>query len=110
MDSTLEIISIIMSSLTMVVVAIINYRATVDRKKQEEREKKEDRRAAQREKESRLSMQMMDASIQLSIVSANALTNGKNNGNVEEARKAAEAARIAYIDFLKDVAAHEVAK
>ena len=99
----LEIISIVLSSLTMIVVAIINNNANI-------RAKKEDELAKKREKESRLSMQMMDASVQLSVVTANALTGGHNNGNVEAARIAAENARAAYNAFLQEVAAHEVAK
>ena len=55
-------------------------------------------------------MKMLDATLQLSIVSANALTNHQNNGNVERARAAAQAAQIEYHDFLQEIAAHEVSK
>ena len=65
-------------------------------------------RAIQREKENRLSMQMLDATMQLSIVTANALTGGHNNGNVEAAKKAAEDASRAYKAFLMDTAAHNI--
>lgn len=53
-------------------------------------------------------MAMMDATMQLSIVSANALTNGHNNGNVEEARKAAQKAREDYERFLREVASQSI--
>lgn len=109
-ERMIEILSIIISSLTMVLVAYINYRANVDRKKADERAKKDEEREKLRERENRLSMQMVDADMQLSIVSANALTNGHNNGNVEAARKAAEEARRAYQQFLTEVAAHEISK
>ena len=95
----LQIFTAILSAITAIVVAYLGYRASVDKRKNEVREK-----------ESRLSMQMMDASIQLSIVSANALTGGKNNGNVERAKKAAEEAQAAYKSFLQEVTSHEVSK
>ena len=86
-----------------VVVAIIEAIAAKER-----RATKADREW--REKESRLSMQMMHATLQLSIVTSNAVTGGHNNGNVERARTAAEAAEKAYQDFLMEAAAHEVTK
>lgn len=106
----LEIISIVLSSLTMIAVAVINAEATKDRKQKELREKKEDELASRKERESRLSMQMMYATLQLSVVTANAVLGGHNNGNVERAKQAAEAADEAYLNFLQDVASHEVAK
>ena len=106
----LEVLSIICSSVTMIIVAYINYRAVQDRKKNEERDKKTDEIAVRREKESRLSMKMMDATLQLSVVTANAVLGGHNNGNVEKAKQAAEEARAQYLNFLQDIASHEVAK
>ena len=50
-----------------------------------------------------LSMQMMEASIELSDVNAVALQNGKLNGNVEEARKKAKEALDDYKTFLREV-------
>lgn len=79
-------------------IAIVEVRATKDRKKKEIRDKL-------RAEESRLSMQLMDANCQLSEVTANALTNGHNNGNVEAAKKAAVKAKQEYYDFLKRSAA-----
>ena len=86
-----------------VVVAIIEAIAAKER-----RATKADREW--REKESRLSMQMMHATLQLSIVTSNAVTGGHNNGNVERSRTAAEDAEKAYQDFLMEAAAHEVTK
>ena len=71
-------------------------------------ERKAENREKRREKEALLSMAMMDATMQLSIVSANALTNGHNNGNVEEARKAAQKAREDYERFLREVASQSI--
>ena len=77
---------------------------------QKQKDDKAEEQAKMRERESRLSMKMIDATLQLSIVEANALTGGHNNGNVERARAAAEAAQIEYHAFLQDIAAHEVSK
>ena len=66
---------------------------------------KAESREKRREKESLLSMKLMDATLQLSLVSSNALTNGHNNGNVEEARESAKKAREEYEAFLREVAA-----
>lgn len=65
--------------------------------------KVDDDRDARRQKESRLSMRMMEASIELADVNAVALQNGKLNGNVEEARKKAKDALDEYRAFLADV-------
>ena len=54
-------------------------------------------------------MKMMSATLQLSVVTANALTGGHNNGNVEAARLAAENAQADYQAFLQKVTAQEVA-
>ena len=86
-----------------IIVAVIEARAQKDRKTAEEREKK-------REKSNLLSMKMQDANMQLTIVTANAVTGGVNNGNVEKAKKAAEDASVEYAAFLREVVAHEVAK
>ena len=94
--------------ISAIIVAIIEWRAYKDRKAMEKARIEEELRRDQREQESRLSMQIMDATLQLSIVCANALTGGKNNGNIEESRKAAENARRDYSTFLQKVAAHNI--
>lgn len=55
-------------------------------------------------------MQMMYATLQLSIVTANALTGGHNNGNVEQAKLAAQTAEADYQKFLQKVAASAINK
>lgn len=67
-------------------------------------------RAELRRKESLLSLRMIDATLQLSVVSANALTNGHNNGNVERARVAAQEAAEEYKLFMEEITSHEVTK
>lgn len=94
--------------LSAIIVAVIEWRAYQDRKAMKNAKAEEELRQKQREKESRLSMKMMNATMQLSIVSANALTNGHNNGNVEKAREAAAEAQDEYTAFLQEVAAHNI--
>ena len=48
--------------------------------------------------------------MQLCIVTANALTGGHNNGNVERARQAAKDAEDAYNAYIQELAANQVAK
>ena len=48
--------------------------------------------------------------LQLCVVTANALTGGHNNGNVERARQAAQEAEDAYNQFIQRLAANQVAK
>lgn len=71
---------------------------------------KAEARGELRRKESLLSLRMIDACMQLAIVSANALTNGHNNGNVERARAAAQEAAEEYKKFMEEVTSHEVSK
>lgn len=100
----------IISAVAIVLVAIIEADNIRRRKKDEERQKTEEIRRARREKESRLSMELMSASVDLAYVTSLAVTGGHTNGNVEAAQKKAEAAQEAYEDFIKDEAAHAVAK
>ena len=94
--------------ISAIIVAVIEWRAYMDRKAMQKAKDEEELRQKQREKESRLSMKMMNATMQLSIVSANALTNGHNNGNVETARRAANEAQAEYTSFLQEVTAHNL--
>lgn len=100
----------IIPAVSAVAVAIIEAIAAKDRKQTKIQREKQEKRAAQRAEESRLSMQMMDATLQLSIVTANALTGGHNNGNVERARVAAQKAQDEYEKFLQKLASNELAK
>ena len=84
-----------------VIVAVIEAIAAKGRKDTKEKE-------ARRQEEMRLSMQMMSATLQLSVVTANALTGGHNNGNVERAKSAAEKADRDYQVFLQDTSSHVI--
>ena len=99
----MEIVASIIAALTAIIVAIIEVRGASYRKRSEAR-------ADRREKESRLSMDLMLANAELSEVICIAVTGGHLNGNVEAAQKKLAAAKKAYSDFLKDQAAHQVAK
>lgn len=97
-------------AISAVVVAIIEAIAAKERKESKAQKAKEEYRELRRAEESRLSMQMMSATLQLSVVTANALTGGHNNGNVEIAKHSAEQAENEYQAFLQRVAAAEIAK
>ena len=100
----------IIPAVATVIVAIIEAIAAVDRKKTKKSRTEAEKQEALRTEEARLSMKMMSATLQLSVVTANALTGGHNNGNVEAARLAAETAQAEYEAFLQKVTAQEVAK
>ena len=69
-----------------------------------------EKRAELRQKESLLSLKMADATLQLSLVSANALMDYKNNGNVEEAYAAAHQVGKEYKAFMQEVTAGQLGK
>lgn len=96
-------IGYIISGFFAVLVAIVEARGIRYRKRDEARQER-------REKESRLSMDLMFATSEMTDVLCIALQGGQINGNVEEARKRGITAREAYRDFLRDTAAHQVAK
>lgn len=93
-----EIICGVISAAALVIVAVIENNNRKERRKREELDKA-------RTREMKLSMDMMYATLQLSIVSSNALTGGHNNGNVEIAKKAAVKAQEEYETFLHETAA-----
>lgn len=81
-----------------------------DRAKAKGREEALKRHEQQRAEETRLAMAMNSATLQLCVVTANALTGGHNNGNVERAREAAQKAEKDYEAFIQQLAAKQVAK
>lgn len=99
----MNIICAIIAGICTVLCAIIGAVANKQQKKNE-------RRAELRQKESLLSLRMMDATLQLSVVTANALTGGHNNGNVEAAREAAQKVSEEYQEFMRGITAFEVGK
>lgn len=98
----------IAAAIATVLVALIEYAAARDRRKTKAEREADELRDQERTEESRLSMKMMSATLQLSVVTSNALTGGHNNGNVERAKKAAEEAEKEYQAFLQRVTAQEI--
>lgn len=93
--------STLINAIVLVVVALINRNQKTEHSKNEER-------AKAREKESRLSMDLMEATSELSDVIAIAVSGGHVNGNVEQARERAKLARENYRQFVRDQAAKNV--
>ena len=98
-----EVICALIAGAATVVAALAERRSRASSKRSEAR-------AARREKESRLAMDLMYASCSLSLTTAKKLAGQHTNGDVEEAMAAAEAARTAYIGFVRSEAAHNVSK
>lgn len=93
-----------------IIVALIELRAGRDRTRAKQDREQAEARAQRRETESRLSMDLMLATSEMTDVLCLALQGGQINGNVEKARQKGEDAREAYRAFLRNQAAHQVAK
>lgn len=88
-------------AITSIIIVVVEAVAARERKKT-----KEDREVRQRE--SRLSMDMMMTTSEMCDVLCNALQGGKTNGNVEKARTEAKKARDAYESFLREQASKKL--
>lgn len=100
----------VIPGLFTVLVAIIELIAAKDRKQSKKDNERIKRHEQQRAKETKLQMEMNSATLQLCVVTSNALTGGHNNGNVERARQAAKDAEEAYNAYIQELAANQVAK
>lgn len=100
----------VIPGLFTVLVAIIELIAAKDRKQSKKDNERLKRHEQQRAKETKLQMEMNSATLQLCVVTSNALTGGHNNGNVERARQAAKDAEEAYNAYIQELAANQVAK
>ena len=100
----------VIPGLFTVLVAIIELIAAKDRKQSKKENERLKRHEQQRAKETKLQMEMNSATLQLCVVTSNALTGGHNNGNVERARQAARDAEEAYNAYIQELAANQVAK
>lgn len=100
----------VIPGLFTVLVAIIELIAAKDRKQSKKYQDRLKRHEQQRAKETKLQMEMNSATLQLCVVTSNALTGGHNNGNVERARQAAKDAEDAYNAYIQELAANQVAK
>lgn len=100
----------VVPGLFTVLVAIIELIAAKDRRESKRDQERLKRHEQQRAKETKLQMEMNSATLQLCVVTSNALTGGHNNGNVEKARQAAKDAEEAYNAYIQELAANQVAK
>ena len=98
-----EVICALIAGAATVLAALTERRNRISAKRAEVR-------TARREKESRLSMELMYANCALSLTTAKKLAGMHTNGDVEEAMEAARAAQEAYQDFARDEAAHQFSK
>lgn len=100
----------VISSVALIAVAVIEALALTERRREKYAREKSERRAAERARENRLSMRMMDASLELGLATALAVETGKHNGELHEAREKARAAQEEYESFIMEVAARQVVK
>ena len=103
LDAIATIICSAIAAAAAIVVAVVEKQAARDRRSVE-------KRAERRERESRLSMDLMYASCSLAMDTASALRDGHTNGTLEPDLAKARAAREAYDMFLRDETAAAVAK
>ena len=100
----------IVSGLALVLVAFITALSTRNGRQQKRRDEVYETRSALREEESRLSMKMMSAAIDLGVATALAVEQSKLNGEMKHAKEKAREAQAAYDAFLEKITAREVAK
>lgn len=93
-----------------IIVAVIEIIAARDRRHTKQLMVESQNRAVRREKESRLSMDMMYASCGLACDTARALREGHTNGTLAGDLVTAQKAMKSYDDFVRQEAAHAVAK
>ena len=105
-----EIVCSCIAAVASIIVAIVGWNVKKTNAKMEKENAKRDAREELREKSNILSLRMMDATLQLSVVSSNALTGGHNNGNVERARETAQKVADEYEEFMREITAHELCK
>ncbi len=100
----------VIAAVAAIVVSIIEFLAARDRKHTKKIVEESRTRSIRREKESRLSMDLMSATCRLSCDTAKAVRDGHTNGTLAGNLEKAEAALNAYDDFIRQEAAHAVAK
>lgn len=98
-----EVICSVISGACAIICAVVGAVSVRAHKRTEAREKL-------RREEALLSLQMTDACLRLSVCSANALLGGHNNGNVEEAKEAAQRAQERYTQFMQETTASAVCR
>lgn len=99
-----EIICAFVAAASTVLCAWIASVTNRQTKEQKKRDDESEARSAQRAKEARLQLQMINANSQLTVGVAMALKNGHCNGEVEAGLAAVQEANTAYSKFLEEVA------
>lgn len=100
----------IISAAAIIIVAAIEALAAKDRRATKKLVEESRVRSQRRERESRLSMDLMYATCGLSIDTARALREGHTNGTLAGDLDQAKSAMGAYDAFIRQEAAHAVAK
>ena len=107
-----EIACSLISAIGVIVVAIIQFRSAKKTKKSEEEKNKRHievkKLEEMRQRESRLSMDMMHSTAKLCIGTALAIKRGKANGELDEGLKYVNKSIVNYEKFLKDVTSEEI--
>lgn len=102
-----DIICAIITTVGVIIVAIVGASAKKKDKMLDERAKEADIRAERRAKESLLSMKLMNANCQLTVGVAMALKRGECNGEVEEGLALVKEAMGEYQDFHEKIVVKE---
>ena len=100
----------LISSAAVVLVAIIEAWSLKERKNEKRRRERSERLEQDRARESRLAMQMMDASLELGLATALAVEQHKLNGEMKAAKEKAQAAQEEYRVFVLDIASRQIAR
>ena len=93
-----------------IMVAVIGGLFAQDSKKRKQQLESAEARAAIRAEESRLSMKMMSADVNLSVATARAVKEGKTNEEMDAALTSTEEALQEYYNFINTVAAKQITK
>lgn len=106
----MEIISAVISGATLIIVTLIEARATKERRATAVDKARAERRSRERQEESLLSMELNFANLELSRATAIAVEKQKINGEMTKARAEAEEAAENYREFIRSLAARQVTK
>ena len=98
-----EIICTLITALAGLVVALLTAKITKS-------ESREEKRAVLRQRESLLSLKMMEATLLLSVENAHGIMSGNNFDNIQAALDKANSVSNEYQAFMQELTAHEVGK
>lgn len=100
----------IISAVALIMVAVIEVLSARDRKKSNDERARAEARGVMRAKESRLSMKLADANLELSLATALAVEQGKMDGEMTRARKKASEAQGAYTCFTQELTSNVITR